>query len=184
MLTKGNFTHDEWNHLLCLFNISHFSSKNCLEVMSKRTQEYAGEERVTAKWKPMMNIVSRCSERTPGVLPSAASESPEKTKSGRQVPLSSWNEQHQRTGRLAMGASSSDYSEWNTDGKWSSQVWKSDEALEARTHGHIYCWWRWYGLWRTFRFDHGHSCTGWVIDCERLWTILQKMQCKTSTNVL
>ena len=26
MLTKGNFTRDEWNHLQCLFNISHFSS--------------------------------------------------------------------------------------------------------------------------------------------------------------
>ena len=37
ILTKGNFTRDEWNHLLCLFNISHFSSTNCLEVMSKRT---------------------------------------------------------------------------------------------------------------------------------------------------
>ena len=24
LLTKGNFTRDEWNHLLCLFNISHF----------------------------------------------------------------------------------------------------------------------------------------------------------------
>ena len=28
ILTKGNFTRDEWNHLLCLFNISHFSSIN------------------------------------------------------------------------------------------------------------------------------------------------------------
>ena len=28
ILTKGNFTHDEWNHLLCLFNISQFSSTN------------------------------------------------------------------------------------------------------------------------------------------------------------
>ena len=37
ILTKGNFTRDKWNHLLCLFNISHFSSTNCLEVMSKRT---------------------------------------------------------------------------------------------------------------------------------------------------
>ena len=26
ILTKGNFTRDEWNHLMCLFNISHFSS--------------------------------------------------------------------------------------------------------------------------------------------------------------
>ena len=25
ILTKGNFTRDEWNHWLCLFNISHFS---------------------------------------------------------------------------------------------------------------------------------------------------------------
>ena len=25
ILTKGNFTRDEWNHLLTLFNISHFS---------------------------------------------------------------------------------------------------------------------------------------------------------------
>ena len=45
ILTKGNFTRDEWNLLLCLFNITHFSATNCLEVMSKRTQEDAGEER-------------------------------------------------------------------------------------------------------------------------------------------
>ena len=32
ILTKGNFTRDEWNQLLCLFNISHFSSTDCLEV--------------------------------------------------------------------------------------------------------------------------------------------------------
>ena len=36
ILTKGNFTRDEWTHLLCLFNISHVSSTNCLDVMSKR----------------------------------------------------------------------------------------------------------------------------------------------------
>ena len=75
VLTKGNFTRDEWNHLLCMFNISHFTSINGLEAMSKRTQEDAGEERVTAKSKPMTNLVSRCSERTPDVLASIASES-------------------------------------------------------------------------------------------------------------
>ena len=37
ILTKGNFTRDEWNHLLCLFNISHFCSTVSSEVMSKRT---------------------------------------------------------------------------------------------------------------------------------------------------
>ena len=46
ILTKGNFTRDEWNHLLCMFNISHFSSTDCSEVMSKRTQEDAGKDRV------------------------------------------------------------------------------------------------------------------------------------------
>ena len=75
ILTKGNFTRDEWNHLLCLFNISHLSSINSLESMSKRTQEDAGEERVTAKSKPMMKLVSRHSVMDPNVLSSTASES-------------------------------------------------------------------------------------------------------------
>ena len=73
ILTKGNFTRDEWNHLLCLFNISHFSSTSCSDVMSKRTQKDSGEERVTAKSKPMMNLVSRRGERTPVALSSIAS---------------------------------------------------------------------------------------------------------------
>ena len=34
--------------------------------------------------------------------------------------------------RPVMGASSSDYSEWNIDDKWSSQEWKSGEMLGAR----------------------------------------------------
>ena len=45
----------------------------------------------------------------------------------------SWNEQQPRTVRLMMGASSSDYSEWNIDEKWSSQEWKSGVMLGART---------------------------------------------------
>ena len=112
ILTKGIFTRDEWNHLLCLCNISHFSSTNSLEAMSKRTQEDVGEEKVTAKSKPMMNLVSRHRERDANVLASTASESPVKTKSeSQEVLLSSWNEQQPRTGRLVMGASSPNYSE-------------------------------------------------------------------------
>ena len=133
ILTKGNFTRDEWNHLLCLFNISHFSSTNCSEVMSKRTQKDSGEERVTAKSKPMMNLVSRCSERALDVLSSTASESPVKTRYESQLPLSSWTEQHLRTGRLVKDAYSSSYSEWNVEKNWSSQEWKSDELMEVRT---------------------------------------------------
>ena len=128
ILTKGNFTRDEWSHLLCLFNIT-----NCSEVMSKRTQKDSGEERVTSKSMPMMTLVSRCSARNLEMLASTASESPGKTRSESQVPLSSWNEQQPRTERPVMGVCSSDYSEWNIDEKWSSQEWKSDEMLEART---------------------------------------------------
>ena len=38
ILTKGNFTRHEWNHLLCLFNISHSSSTVCSDTMAKRSQ--------------------------------------------------------------------------------------------------------------------------------------------------
>ena len=131
MLTKGNLTRDEWNHLWCLFN--HLTSTNYSEVMSKGTQKDSGEERATVKSKPMMNLVSRCSETTPDVLTSTASESPGKTRLESPFPLSSRTEQHQRTGRPVEDAYSSSYSDWNKDKNWSSQEWKSDEMLEART---------------------------------------------------
>ena len=95
--------------------------------MSKRTQKKSGEERVTAKSKPMMNLVSLCSERTPDVLASIASESPGKTRHESQFHLSSRTEEHQRTRRPVEDAYSSSYSEWNVDETWSSQEWKSDE---------------------------------------------------------
>ena len=47
ILTKGNFTRDEWNHLLSLFNISHFSITVCSAAMAKRIQQETGEERVS-----------------------------------------------------------------------------------------------------------------------------------------
>ena len=63
--------------------------------------------------------------RDPNVLASTASESVVKTKSESQIPLSSWNEQQPRTVRLVMGASSSDYSEWNIDEEW---LWKMEQG--------------------------------------------------------
>ena len=81
-----------------------------------------------------MHLVTRYSVKDPNVLASTASESLGKTKSESQnVPLSSYNVQQTSTRRLVLGASSSNYSEWNIDDKWSSQEWKSDEMLEART---------------------------------------------------
>ena len=82
ILTKRNFTRDEWNHLLCLFNISHFSSTVCSAAMAKRSHQDSGEERVTAKSKPMMNLVAR----TPSIVSSSTSSSPGKTWYGYQNP--------------------------------------------------------------------------------------------------
>ena len=74
ILTKGNFTLDEWNHLLTLFNISHFSSTVCSAAMAKRSQQDSGEERVTAKSRPKMNLAAR----TPSLVSSSTSVSPVK----------------------------------------------------------------------------------------------------------
>ena len=74
ILTKGNFTRDEWNHLLCLFNISHFSSTVCSAAMAKRSQQDSGEERVTATSRLIMNLIAR----TPSFVSSSTSVSPEK----------------------------------------------------------------------------------------------------------
>ena len=47
ILTKGSFTRDEWNHLLTLFNISHFSSTASLAAMAKRAQQNSEERDVS-----------------------------------------------------------------------------------------------------------------------------------------
>ena len=87
--TKGNFTRDEWNHLLNLFNISHFSSTACTAAMAKRAQQESGEERVTATSKPMMNLTVR----TPSFVSSSTSVSPVKRSHGNQ---NSWSKRKDR----------------------------------------------------------------------------------------
>ena len=133
ILTKGNFTRGEWTHLLCWFNISHFSTINSLEAMSKRIQKMQ-VKKGHSKIKADDELVSRCIVRVPNVLASTASESPEKTKSESQnVLVSSLNVQQTSMVRPVLDASSPNYSEWNIDLKWSSQVWKSGEILGSST---------------------------------------------------
>ena len=71
ILTKGNFTRDEWNHMLCLFSISHFCPNVCSRAMAKRLHQDSGEERVTAKLRPLMNLIAR----TPSFMSSSSSAS-------------------------------------------------------------------------------------------------------------
>ena len=73
ILTKGNFTRVEWNNLLHLFNISHFSStccaKNsslisCTRTLAKRMQEQKGEERSYGKFEIYSDeLVFSCSHQ-------------------------------------------------------------------------------------------------------------------------
>ena len=131
MLTKGNFTRDEWNHLLCLFHIGHFSSAVCSEAMAKRVQQNSGEERVTAKSRPMMSLIARA----PSTLSSSASQSPVKKSYESQSPWSANAEKNDRTGQPVVGRDvySARYSRWDDDTAWSSQEWKADKSMDDRT---------------------------------------------------
>ena len=147
ILTKGNFTRDEWNHLLCLFNISHFSSTVCSETMAKRSQHDSGEERVTAKSRSMINLIARA----PSHVSSSTSVSPGKRSFGNQDSWSTIAEKEERSKRPNIGIdrmkasahyyheqfmesfSSASYSKWDDDRAWSSQEWKTDIEMYERS---------------------------------------------------
>ena len=124
ILTKENFIRDERNHLLTLFNISHFSSTSCIAAMAKRAQQDSGEGRVTAKSRPMMNLTAR----TPSFVSSSASSNPGRTSYGYQDP-----EQPVLDDRAVKPAetSRSNYSQ-DYGPSWSSQVWKSGDGEHDR----------------------------------------------------
>ena len=127
MLTKGNFTSDEWNHLLTLFLISHFSSTACTAAMAKRAQQESGEERVTAKSRPMMNLTAR----TPSAVSSSASTIPGRTSYGYQDPERSVSSDD-RTEKLVQ-PSRPDFSQEDYGRSRSSQEWKSGAAEHDRS---------------------------------------------------
>ena len=143
ILTKWNFTRDEWNHLLCLFNISHFSSTVCSETMAKRLQQDSGEERVTTNSRPMMSFIAR----VPSNVSSSTSVSPGKRSHGHQNPWSTTAEKEEgpdvgsdrKTAfdyyyheQFMESFSSASYSKWDDDHAWSSQEWKTDTEMCER----------------------------------------------------
>ena len=127
ILTKGNFTRDEWNHLLSLFNISHLSSTICSAAMAKRAQQGSGEERATAKSRPMMNLTARMLS----VVSSSTSSNPGMTSYGHQDPGKSVASDD-RTGKL-VETSRPDYMQEDYGLSWSSQEWKSGAAEHDRS---------------------------------------------------
>ena len=165
ILTKGNFTRDEWNHLLCLFNISHLSSTVCSDTMAKRSQQDSGEERVTAKSRPMMNLIAR----TPSFVSSSTSVSPVKRSYGSQNPWSTTAEKEEGSGRpgketdlfeasghyyheqFMESFSSTDYSKLDYDRVWSSREWKAEATTYDRSGRPDKTSWR---MVRKVRPDH------------------------------
>ena len=127
ILPKGNFTRDEWNHLLNLFNISHFSSSACLAAMAKRAQQESGEARVTAKSRLMMNLTARM----PSVVSSSTSSNPVRTSYRYQDPGKSVAGDD-RSGKPER-PSPPDHSKEDYGQSWSSQEWKSGAAAHERS---------------------------------------------------
>ena len=128
ILTKGSFTRDEWNHLLTLFNISHFSSTACIASIAKRAPQDSGDERVTAKSRPMM-IFDRWERHRSCRLQLQWAR-------GRDITEFKilWSPLLEKVdkGNLVREQSFSptDYSKLDYDHVWSSQEWKA----EATTH--------------------------------------------------
>ena len=95
--------------------------------MAKRAQQESGEERVTAKSRPMMNLTAR----TPSAVSSSASTIPVRTSYGNQDPARSVPSDD-RTGKPEQpsppGYSTEDYGR-----SWSSQEWRSGAAEHDRS---------------------------------------------------
>ena len=113
--------------------------------MAKRFQQDSGEERVTAKSRPMMSLIARA----PSTLSSSASESPGKKSFGSQSPWSAKTEKDDRTMQPVVDRDASHesmhhhkqfvessylarYSGWDDDKAWSSQEWKADKSMDDR----------------------------------------------------
>ena len=99
-----------------MFNISIFSSASCVETMSKRMQQGTGEERIVAKSKPMLNLVSQTAASSSAASSSSASNLPVTLR----APSQQGSNLIANAGKLAAGGSN------QNDAASSSQVWLSD----------------------------------------------------------
>ena len=111
--------------------------------MAKRSQQDSGGERVTAKSRPMINLIAR--------TPWHVSSSPGKRSYGSQDPWSSIAKKEERSERPDKGTdlfeasdhhhheqfmesfSSASYSKWDDDRAWSSQEWKTEIETYERS---------------------------------------------------
>ena len=142
----------------------------CSDTMAKRFQYDSGEERVTAKSLPMMNLIAR----TLSHVSSSTSVSPVKRSYGSQDPWSSSAKKEERSGRpdididrlkasdyyyheqFMENFSSASYSKWDDDRAWSSQEWKTDIDTYERSERPDETSWR---MIRKVRLGFSHEET-------------------------
>ena len=140
----------------------------CSDTKAKRSQQDSGEERVTAKSRPMMNLIAR----TPSHVSSSTSVSPGKRSYGSQDPWSSVAKKEERSGRPDIGTdqfkasdryyreqfmesfSSASSLKWDDDRTWSSQKWKTDIETYERSEGPGKISWR---MIRKVRLGFSHE---------------------------
>ena len=125
-----------------------------LKRWQKIVQQDSGEERVTAKSRPMMSLIARA----PSNLSSSTSERSEKRSHGNQNP---WSAQAERgsNGATRCGQrpqnrvwllswtiywkalSQARYSKWDDNKAWSSQEWKAETSMCDRTEEPVVTSW-------------------------------------------
>ena len=146
ILIKGNFTRDEWNHLLCLFNISHFSSTVLRYNGETISTRFRGR---TSHSKIASNDESYCKGAVARIFFDFRSR--EKRSYGSEDPWSSIGKREERSGRPDIGMdrlkvsddyyhdqfmesfSSASYSKWDDDRALSSQELKTDIETYERS---------------------------------------------------
>ena len=113
--------------MLTIFKHQPFQLYSLHRCDGKTTQQGSGEERVTAKSRPMMNLTAR----TPSAVSSSASTIPVRTSYGYQDPERSVPSDD-RTGKPVQ-PSQPDYTREDYGRSWSSQEWKSGAAEHDRS---------------------------------------------------
>ena len=198
ILTQWNSTRDEWNHLLCLFNISHFRSTDCSESDVEKNAERCRSRKSHSKietddefgltmqrkdswracqycirkprWKPDM-IVNFLWAHGLGSIWERGDLSRtlvhQATQSGMLI----------RLGLLKSGNLMNWWKLEQADLFYSHST-RTDSLLKP------IIWTLTPNQNQKCRLNPAHSCTGWMIKCERGSTNLQKMQQKTVTKTL
>ena len=115
--------------------------------MAKRSQQDSGEERVTAKSKPMVNLIAR----TPSFVSFSTSSNPGKRYYWKSVVGEDRQGQPGKETDLLESFSSTDYSKFDYDRVWSSQEWKAEATTHDRSGQPDKTSWR---MVRKVRPDH------------------------------